>query len=169
MKVEILFSTIALLVSLGSLIISFLGYRLRRSDYQSGKPNIKVRYEDGYAFQSGKIAGNTEKHCWSFKVSITNVSNRKTAITDTILRVKHSERGGSSAIIALKPVNMKNEDISLPASIDPLGCIAGWITFSLAKVIYNDLKNIKYELEIIDTAEIGSTVHPVAVSVREPK
>ncbi|WP_156811955.1 hypothetical protein [Robiginitomaculum antarcticum] len=156
-------SAFAICISLVALLFSFLNYKLRRQDRKSHMPALEVYYETGTRFSSEEEQYDNANYCWSFRIMITNTSRSHNSILGAQLKISYIGYSGDEGELVLDNVNSRTDDFNTPVSLTPMESVSGWFTFSTTVNIYNDLKNLTYEIEIMDAAKLGKKVEPIVI------
>jgi len=161
----LVFSAVALLISLFSGSISFLTYRLKVKGEKDSLPSIDVSHLDSLKYLPDK-AQSREDHKWSFKVLITNLSKSSNSIVSAKMRFDFVDSDGVSGNLSILASSSDQDDhIKLPTLLSSYETVSGWVSFTLSDEMYQRMQQLNYIVEFEDLGKIRKKIEPKLVLV----
>ena len=146
-------AVVAILLSLGSLLVAYLSYRITKSEQQKRAPDFSLAVLNSYQ-KHNVVSGH---RLYSFQMSVKNLSVSNNSVVEVGLAItyKTSENILMTALLSMSeetPAGNFNEHAKLPINFEPNHAQSFWCHFVAQEGMLNDMKVQSYTVIAVDAA-----------------
>ncbi|MDO0822531.1 hypothetical protein [Desulfosporosinus nitroreducens] len=164
--IAVISATIALLSALFTSVLAWFAnktYKLQKDMFDAGKVNFVIEeIENSFMYN----AKTEDKMFYFFKIVLSNLSDRATAINEICLELSYNIN--STLIINCQDNTIIQPDLSrlaIPNNMNPHSSISGWVVFEVEKKVYNAIDINTHYISVQDIH--GMNAKQEVIYVRE--
>lgn len=166
--ISLMLAAIAVLISFGSLVVSFLAFRLSQRQDDRRRPSLVPSFLNGYV----QFCDEDKVRLYAFLLSISNPSDSNNALARAELHVTYKTLSGQPVTVQIPSSQVVGNGFSeledfrlvvMPARLDAHQTITGWILFRISESILSESEINCYSILLVDSHQIRTSVEPIMI------